>query len=226
LGKLLFVDGNKIEMDGKLIVFEGVEGCGKTSQIKLCQKWLEDLGLSVSVTREPGGTDLGVDIRRLLLDKTEGKSIAARTELLLYAADRAQHVEQDLKPNLAWGTIILCDRFTDSTIAYQGYGRNLNMDLINQLNEIATGGLTSDLTLWFDIDVEVGLGRKRKSGEAADRMELERIEFHHRVQRGYKELAAINSNTIVRIDGSLALNAVFKKIQEILTPRLKEWGYL
>jgi dTMP kinase len=226
LGKLLFVDGNKIEMDGKLIVFEGVEGCGKTSQIKLCQKWLEELGLSVSVTREPGGTDLGVHIRRLLLDKTESKSIAPRTELLLYAADRAQHVEQDLKPNLAWGTIILCDRFTDSTIAYQGYGRNLDMDLINQLNEIATGGLNSDLTLWFDIDVEVGLGRKRKSGEAADRMELEKIEFHHRVQRGYKELAAINSNTIVRIDGSLALNAVFKKIQEILTPRLKEWGYL
>jgi dTMP kinase len=226
LGKLLFVDGNKIEMNGKLIVFEGVEGCGKTSQIKLCHKWLEDLGVSVSLTREPGGTDLGAHIRRLLLEKTEGKPIASRTELLLYAADRAQHVEQNLKPNLAWGTIILCDRFTDSTIAYQGYGRNLDMDLINQLNEIATGGLTSNLTLWFDVDVEVGLGRKRKSGEAADRMELEKIEFHHRVQQGYKELAANNSDIIVRIDASLPVNSVYKKIQEILTPKLKTWGYL
>jgi dTMP kinase len=120
-------------MNGRLIVFEGVEGCGKTSQMQLCQEWLQNLGISVVVTREPGGTPLGLDLRRLLLD-AENKTIFNTTELLLYAADRSQHVEQELKPNLEKGNIILCDRYTDSTIAYQGYGRGLDINLIKQLN--------------------------------------------------------------------------------------------
>ncbi|MDZ8108341.1 MAG: dTMP kinase [Nostoc sp. DedQUE12a] len=205
-------------MGGKLIVFEGVEGCGKTSQIQLCCQWLESLGISVVVTREPGGTQLGLDLRRLLLEKSEDKPVAEVTELLLYAADRSQHVEQELKPNLAVGKYILCDRYTDSTIAYQGYGRGLNIGLINQLNYIATGGLESDVTIWLDVDVEVGLSRKSKDVtlQRLDRIEQETIAFHRRVQQGYATLAASHPSRIVRVDGSLSKQAVQQVIQEIL----------
>jgi dTMP kinase len=213
---------NKNSMDGKLIVFEGVEGCGKTSQMQLCSQWLESLDISVILTREPGGTELGLHLRRLLLEKSENKPVAEVTELLLYAADRSQHVEQELKPNLAAGKYILCDRYTDSTIAYQGYGRGLKMSLIDQLNYIATAGLESDLTIWLDVDVEVGLARKRGSEAALDRIEQETITFHRRVQQGYAELAASNPSRIVRVDGSLSKEIVHQMIQEILRVHLKE----
>ncbi|AFZ00655.1 dTMP kinase [Calothrix sp. PCC 6303] len=208
-------------MAGKLIVFEGVEGCGKTTQMQMTGEWLRSLGVAVVTTREPGGTELGVKLRRLLLEKTEGETIADRTELLLYAADRAQHVEADLKPNLKQGKIILCDRFVDSTIAYQGYGRGLDMHLIHQLNQIATGGLESDITLWFDLDAEVGLKRKRRSGEIADRIEQEEITFHLRVQQGYAEIAASQPQRVKKIDASLAPELVQKQIQEVLTNNLQ-----
>ena len=206
-------------MNGKLIVFEGVEGCGKTTQMHLFSQWLESLNISVVLTREPGGTELGKDLRGLLLSKSANKPVSDITELLLYAADRAQHIEEELKPNLAMGKYILCDRYTDSTIAYQGYGRGLDMSLINNLNQIATGGLTSDITIWLDVDVEVGLSRKR--GQATlDRIEQETIAFHRRVQRGYTELAASNPSRIVRIDGNNSQDIVQKNIQEILQKRL------
>ena len=211
-------------MNGRLIVFEGVEGCGKTSQIQLCQEWLLSLGVSVVVTREPGGTPLGLDLRRLLLE-VENKKIADTTELLLYAADRSQHVEEELKPNLEKGNIILCDRYTDSTIAYQGYGRGLDINLINALNAIATGGLESDITLWLDVDIEVGLSRKRGDNKIADRIELEAIAFHRRVQEGYAQLQA-SQDKIVRIDASLNKEVVQKMIQTTLSDRLKAWDYI
>ena len=215
-------------MNGKLIVFEGVEGCGKTSLIQLCCEWLRqdvapDVHTSVVVTREPGGTDLGLHLRRLLLEFGE-HPIADRTELLLYAADRSQHVEQELKPNLAKGAIILCDRYTDSSIAYQGYGRGLDINLIHQLNAIATSGLQSDLTLWLDVDVEVGLARKRGTSVIADRIEKEQIAFHRRVQQGYAQLHASYPDRIVRIDASLEKEAVLAQIQAILSDRLEAWG--
>ena len=206
-------------MAGKFIVFEGVEGCGKTSQMQFCCQWLQNLGISVVVTREPGGTELGLHLRRLLLEKVENQPIAEVTELLLYAADRSQHVEQELKPNLAAGKYILCDRYTDSTTAYQGYGRALNMSLINQLNYIATAGLESDLTIWLDVDVEVGLARKQ--GDKFDRIEQETIDFHRRVQQGYSELAASYPYRIIRVDGSLSKAAVQEIIQEILREKLE-----
>jgi dTMP kinase len=209
-------------MTGKLIVFEGVEGCGKTSQMQLCQAWLQSLGVSVIVTREPGGTELGLHLRRLLLEKAEDKPIAELTELLLYAADRAQHVEQELKPNLAAGKYILCDRYTDSTTAYQGYGRGLNMSLINQLNYIATSGLESDLTIWLDVDVEVGLARKRGTEEGFDRIEQEAIAFHHRVQQGYAQLAASHPSRIIRVDGNSSQETVQQVIQKVLRAHLKD----
>lgn len=207
-------------MSGKLIVFEGVEGCGKTTQMQLCSEWLQSLGVSVVLTREPGGTELGLHLRRLLLSKSENTLIAEVTELLLYAADRSQHVEQELKPNLAGGKFILCDRYTDSTIAYQGYGRGLSMSLIHQLNYIATGGKTSDLTIWLDVDVEVGLARKRGGEVGLDRIEQEAIAFHRRVQQGYTELAASHPERIFRVDGSLDQETVQQTIQGILSDRL------
>jgi dTMP kinase len=206
-------------MNGKLIVFEGVEGCGKTTQMHLCSQWLESLNISVVLTREPGGTELGKDLRRLLLSKSANKLVSEITELLLYAADRAQHIEEELKPNLATGKFILCDRYTDSTIAYQGYGRGLDMSLINNLNQIATGGLKSDITIWLDVDVEVGLSRKRGQTKL-DRIEQETMDFHRRVQQGYTELAVSNPSQIVRIDGNYSQDIVQKNIQEILQKRL------
>ncbi len=213
-------------MEGKLIVFEGVEGSGKTTQLERLREWLQrmlNFGDSppVVVTREPGGTKLGLELRKLLLSNTSG-TIQDSAELLLYTADRAQHVEEVLKPQLAMGAIILCDRYTDSTIAYQGYGRGLSHNKIHQLNSIATGGLESDLTLWLDIDVEVSLARKR-SGGVADRIEQADCSFHRRVQQGYIELALSHPHRIVRVDASLSEEAVQEQIQAILSQRLSQW---
>lgn len=192
--------------------------------MQLCCEWLHSLGIPVVTTREPGGTELGLHLRSLLLENTSYKAISATTELLLYAADRSQHVEQELLPNLKLGKIILCDRYIDSTIAYQGYGRNLDMNLIHQLNSIATSGLKSDLTLWLDLDVEQGMARKRKSGDKADRIEQEKIDFHRRVQKGYKEQAALSPERNKRIEAGLNQEEVQKQIQKILTSKLEEWG--
>ncbi len=206
-------------MNGKLIVFEGVEGCGKTTQMHLCSQWLKSLGIPVVLTREPGGTELGKNLRELLLSKPVDKPINEVTELLLYAADRAQHIEEELKPNLAMGKYILCDRYTDSTIAYQGYGRGLDMNLINNLNQIATGGLLSDVTIWLDVDVGVGLLRKRGQAKL-DRIEQETIAFHRRVQAGYADLYLSHPSSIIRVDGSGSQEVVQEVVQEILRKHL------
>lgn len=215
-------------MDGKLIVFEGVEGAGKTTQMQRLIHSLQAncfLIASLVATREPGGTELGKGLRRLLLEQGSGELVSERAELLMYAADRAQHVETFLKPHLALGSIVLCDRFTDSTIAYQGYGRSLNLSLIKQVNEIATGGLQSDLTFWLDIDVEAGLARVRARGEF-DRMEQADLEFHKRVQQGFADLVAENPDRIVRINADRTESEVADEIQAILISRLEAWGYL
>jgi dTMP kinase len=209
-------------MSGKLIVFEGVEGCGKTTQIQRSREWLENSGLlgrtPVVVSREPGGTQLGVGLRRLLLEGNQ-PPLHDRAELFLYAADRSQHIEEILVPHLASGAIILCDRFTESTVAYQGYGRGLSLNLIEQLNQLATGGLKSDLTLWLDVDVEIGLARAGRRG-VADRIEQADLAFHRRVQQGYKELAQAYPHRIVRVDASLSMLDVQAQIQKILQERL------
>ncbi len=228
-------------MRGLLIVFEGVEGSGKTTQLQRCSGWLQGSGSQsglgilgderpVVVTREPGGTSLGLGLRKLLLEEEgrQGSTMATpspiqdRAELLLYAADRAQHVEEILKPQLALGAIILCDRYTDSTVAYQGYGRGLDLALIQRLNQIATGGLESDLALWLDVDAELGLKRARQRG-TADRIEQADLGFHQRVQQGFTELAASNPQRIVRIDASKSEEEVHFAIQEILRQRFSTW---
>jgi dTMP kinase len=219
-------------MQGKLIVFEGVEGSGKTTQLRRSQSWLLDSPLfkqlqtqgyisHLVVTRQPGGTELGQAIRQLLLHSAQSP-IQARAELLLYAADRAQHVEESLRPQLEQGALILCDRYTDSTVAYQGYGRELNLNLIDQLNQIATDGLESHLTLWFDLDVEQGLARTKLRG-TADRIEQDSLAFHQRVQQGFTELARDNPNRIVRIDASRSEVEVSEQVQAVLQKWLMQW---
>ncbi len=218
-------------MQGKLIVFEGVEGSGKTTQLQRIQNWLHhqyqrgQFSHPVMATREPGGTALGQALRQLLLDANATEPITNEAELLLYAADRAQHVNGCLKPHLQQGWFVLCDRFTDSTIAYQGYGRGLDLDLIHQLNQIATQGLQSDLTLWFDIDVVAGLARAQKRG-ASDRMEQATLEFHQRVQQGFTQLAKDNPHRVVRIDASQRIEQVTQQVQQVLSQRLQPWKEL
>jgi dTMP kinase len=205
-------------MSGKLIVFEGVEGAGKTTQIYQTAAWLEtqiDRDRAVMITREPGGTKLGQQIRQILLDDVDN-CVSDRTELLLYAADRAQHVETLIRPHLDRGDIVLCDRFTDSTIAYQGYGRGFDLAEIDRINLIATGGLQSDLTLWLDLDVTIGLERVSLRGKP-DRMERATLDFHQRVRQGYQELAKIYPQRIIRIDATRSPAAIQMEIQSQLT---------
>ncbi len=225
---------NKIAFPrGWLVVFEGVEGCGKTTQMKRSHDWLMQGDWwvpsaasasppSILATREPGGTELGQGIRQLLLDPTLPEPMQDRTELLLYAADRAQHVEGMLKPELAKGTLILCDRYTDSTVAYQGYGRGFSLDLIDQLNQMSTAGLQSDLTLWLDVDASIGLSRTHRRG-VADRMEQNALEFHQRVQYGFGVIAKTNPHRVVQIDANRTEEEVFATVQATLRQYLKQW---
>ena len=205
------------EMSGKLIVFEGVEGAGKTTQIQQTATWLQSRcsqDRSVIITREPGGTKLGLKIRQILLDEPDNW-VSNRTELLLYGADRAQHVASVIEPQLELGNIVLCDRFTDSTIAYQGYGRGFDRAEIDRVNQLATGGLQSDLTFWLDLDVTIGLQRVTLRGKP-DRIEQANIDFHHRVRQGYQELANSYPERIVRIDADRCEAAIQTEIQSIL----------
>jgi dTMP kinase len=211
---------------GKLIVFEGGEGCGKTTQLEKITNWLGQSPhiarfTSCLTTREPGGTDLCQGIRQILLTP-QAETMTPTTELLLYAADRAQHVEGCLRPALKAGALVLCDRYTDSTVAYQGYGRGLDLGLIDQLNGIATGGLRSDLTLWLDLDVEIGLGRAKERGKR-DRIEEADITFHRRLREGFAALAASEGDRVVRIDASQDLAAVTGAIVAVLDQRFRQW---
>lgn len=205
-----------MEQMGYFIGFEGGEGVGKTTQIRLTASWLQaQVAQPILVTREPGGTILGQELRQLLL---HGEPMAERTELLLFAADRAEHVTSMLKPAIATGSIVLCDRYTDSTVAYQHYGRGLERALIDQLNTIATAGLTCDLTFWLDLDVQAGLARSR-SQAVGDRIEQAALNFHQRVRDGFAALAAQYPQRIVRLDASRPVATVQGEIQAQLSAR-------
>jgi len=176
------------------ITFEGIEGSGKSTQLLILKRRLEQNGHRIVATREPGGCPIADAIRTILLDPVN-QVLVPRSELLLYAAARAQHVEQMIRPALANGATVLCDRFADATTAYQGGGRGLDIALVAELNTIATGGLTPDLTLLLDFPVEIGLSRARQRnqqevGHAEGRFELETLAFHHRVRSAYLALAA------------------------------------
>jgi len=195
------------------ITLEGGEGVGKTTQQALLALQLRQAGYPCLCTREPGGTALGRALREILL---HGDPLTPLAELFLYAADRAEHVQKCILPALAAGQVVVCDRFTDSTLAYQGYGRGLDLEKIRQLNHLATGGLQPHLTLWLDLPPEVGLAR---SG-LADRLEQERLEFHRRVHQGFQALAAAEPQRIVRIDAGGSPLEVAARIWSVVKPRL------
>ena len=191
---------------GFFITFEGIEGCGKTTQLRLLKERLQAAGEKVTSTREPGGCPIADQMRAILLD-AGNSAITPLSELLLYAAARAQHVQEVIVPALARGEIVLCDRFTDATVAYQGHGRGLDLKTIAELNRLATGAVEPKLTLLIDCPVEIGLARalariEAGSGAREERFELESVRFHERVRAGYLGLADAFPERFVVIDGS------------------------
>ncbi|HEX8947340.1 MAG TPA: dTMP kinase [Dissulfurispiraceae bacterium] len=199
---------------GVFISFEGIEGTGKTTQAKILAERLSGEGLRVVLTREPGGTVIGGRIREILL-LPEHKEMSHITELLLYNAARAQHLAEVILPSVGDGKVVITDRFTDSTIAYQGYARGLDLGLLGALDRIATGGARPDLTILFDLEAEEGLRRNRGVNKV-DRFELEDIEFHRKVREGFLKLAGAEPERIKIVDASLPPEEVGKRIWEIV----------
>jgi dTMP kinase len=204
---------------GLFITFEGPDGSGKTSQLKLAVTWLERHGVPLVITREPGGTLIGEEIRKLLHD-TRRTEMAREAEILLYSASRAQHVAEIILPALQAGKVVLCDRFFDSTYAYQGYGRGLSMDALQLITKFATQNLSPDLTLYLDIAPEVGIQRRERGGEVLNRLDREALEFHQRVREGYLALIEANPERWRTIDASGTREEVHRTIKRVLKQAL------
>jgi len=201
---------------GTFVTLEGPEGAGKTTQLKQLSKQLDILGIDHIVTRDPGGTPLGRQIRRILLNPEN--PVNPMSELLLYQADRAQHVGEVIMPALKEGKLVLCDRYTDSTMAYQGYARGIDFDIIEDLNLVATGGLRPELTILFDLESSEGLSRLHPGGH--DRLEREAIEFHHKVREGYHELVKKEPERWKTIDASKPMTTVQTELRKVLSEQL------
>lgn len=207
-------------MPGIFITFEGGEGCGKSTQIERLAHRLKERGFTVCQTREPGGTPLGEAIRDLLQHNKAGYGMSPESELLLFAAARAQICRELILPALERGEIVLCDRFLDSTSVYQGVARAIDPIEVAAINQFAVGGLVPDLTLLIDLDPEIGLQRARDGRDAPlDRMEQEALEFHQAVRRGYLELAAIDEERIRVLDGSQSIDHLEEKIWNAVEPK-------
>lgn len=202
-------------MGGLFISFEGIEGTGKSTQARLLSEYLSKNGYAIVLTEEPGGTPIGLRIREVLLS-VEHKEMDPVAELLLYNASRTQHVKEKILPAINRGEIIITDRFSDSTVAYQGYGRGIDLKLIYSLDRISTGGLMPDITILLDLDVEVGLKRNRGINKT-DRLELEDVKFHKKVREGYLELAHREPERIKITDASGSIEEIHSKIVEIVT---------
>lgn len=212
-------------MKGLFITFEGTEGSGKSTQISLLADSLKAGGRELTLTREPGGTPIGDQVRKILLDPSN-RALDPRAELLLYAASRAQHLAERIAPALEAGKIVLCDRFSDATLAYQGYGRGLDIEMIRALDRIVTAGLRPRLTVLLDLDVVAGLsrarGRNSSSGlEHEGRFENEDIAFHERVRQGYLALAKREPERIRVVDAARTPEEVQKDIRKIVDDVLK-----
>ncbi len=213
-------------MKGVFITFEGIEGSGKSTQITQIANYLSAHKKTVALTREPGGTAIGDQVRKILLDP-ENTGLAPKAELLLYAAGRAQHLAQVILPSLRAGAIVLCDRFSDATIAYQGYGRGLDLELIRSLDLMVTDGMKPDLTLLLDIDAAAGLARARGrnsriGSEAEARFENEHLSFHERVRRGYLELARQDPRRFHIVDASPPPDVVQSRIRQVIDEVLRK----
>jgi dTMP kinase len=213
---------------GTFITFEGPEGSGKTTQIERLAAWLRSTRHDVVVTFEPGGTEIGNRIRGLLFDLAHGE-MTARTELLLMNAARAQHVEQVIEPALAAGKVVLSDRYAESSLAYQGFGRQLGLEAAEPVCDFATGGLKADVVLLLDLDVEEGLKRNRAVDAEApastasknNRFEVEAVEFHRRVREGFLELARREPKRFAVLDASLPPDKIEAEIRKAVAERLK-----
>lgn len=197
--------------EGLFITFEGADGCGKTTQLKLLAEYLTNKGLEVVITREPGAKGLGEKVREILLNH-EGE-ISDRCESFLFLADRAQHIDMIINPAIAQGKVILCDRHTDSSVAYQGYGRGLSIERINMLNNLAVNGRYPNVTLVFDIDVETSM---KRVGDEKDRMESAGMEFFNRVRNGYLEIAKQEPNRVKVLDARKTIEEIHKDVIELI----------
>ncbi len=206
---------------GLFITFEGIDGSGKSTQMSRCQQALETAGYATVMTRNPGGTELGQGIRKILLHHPG--YVSPRCELLLYIADRAQHMDEVISPALAKGQIILCDRHIDSTLAYQGYGRNLDHATIEQLNTMATQGQKPDLTLFLDGPPAVLLDRVNRRGEV-DRLEQEALDFFERTAQGYRTIATQEPHRFKVLDALKPVDALHKEIMNLIHERLATSG--
>jgi dTMP kinase len=206
------------------ITFEGIEGCGKSTQVRRLAKRLEQLSISFVVTLEPGGTSVGHLIRRILLD-SRNSDLSPLAELFLYEADRAQHVEEIIEPALRGKKWVLCDRYYDATLAYQGYARRQDLALIEDLNHKASHGIKPDITFLFDCPVEVGIKRAVKRNEymnqeGQDRFERENMEFHDSVRKGYLAMAAKENSRFFVLDGTLTEDRLAEIIFDVLKPHI------
>lgn len=208
---------------GKLISFEGSEGSGKSTQISQLAARLQKDGRSVVTTREPGGTETGEQIRNIIVHNSKGDEMCAETELLLFAAARAQLVREVIVPALQQGTIVLTDRFLDSSTVYQGIGRNLAADPVAQINRFAVGNVMPDLTIVVDVPAEVGLARiRQRASDLPDRMERENIDFYKKIREGYLVLAKGMADRFIVIDGTQSQEVVAKKIWAAVQERLSK----
>jgi dTMP kinase len=209
-------------MAGWFITFEGVEGSGKTTQIRLAEEFLREKGFPVFMTQEPGGTPLGERIREILLNRG-GFDISGEAEIFLFAAARAQHTDAAIRPALEKGQVILCDRFSDATIAYQAYGRGLPLEAVREICRFASRGLSPRLTLLFDLPVEKGLerafrriaGREERSRE--DRFEREHLDFHRRIREGYLTIAREEPDRVKIVDASRDIESTRLEVRAILS---------
>jgi dTMP kinase len=207
---------------GTFITFEGIDGSGKSTQLRLLTNYLRSSGCDLLVTREPGGTPLGLRLRAALLDAQE--QVDPLTELLVFAADRAQHVRRLLRPSLEAGRVVISDRYADATVAYQGAGRGFPPELITKIVELATAGLKPDLTLLFDLPVAVCLDRTRRRTEGknrGDRLDAENAEFHSRVRHEYLRIAAAEPERVKIIDSNGPVDGTHLQVKEIVTSFLK-----
>lgn len=200
------------------ITFEGLDGSGKTTQLALLAAYLEELGIPHLCTREPGGTEIGDQIRTVLHD-VANTAMSPLTEILLYSASRAQLVAEVIRPALAEGAIVLCDRFADSTLAYQGYGRGLDLDALVQITRFATGGLQPDLSLLFDLDPQRGLQRRSSQGEEMNRMDLQAGAFYRRVREGYAALVRAEPDRWVVISADRPAGEIQAEVRRIVGAR-------
>ncbi len=213
------MDSLGVVVKGYFITFEGIDGCGKSTQVRRLGERLQGKGIDVVITREPGGTEISEWISKLVKDKRNAR-IGGLTELFLYMASRSQHVEEVIGPSVKEGKILVSERFSDSTLAYQGYGRQLDMKVISSLNSIATKGIAPDLTILIDLPVDVAQGRIEQRGTPPDRLESEDREFHCRVKKGYLEIARIEPQRVIIIDGSRGVESVWGEVKKVIWERL------